>query len=154
MARQLLSESVSGPVAEFVYLMSECSVLVHRSVAIRLAESVEGLTNGGDVLDNLTGKWIERLEGQWYRTTALLSGVAPEVWSPEKCKGAHIRIHDAIRSKGTLDPFEAAALLFHAYRGGDPLRIAWIAMRLQLIKDEDASARSSETAPLAAVCRT
>jgi len=138
-ARQLLSQSVPEPVAEFVYLVSQCSVLLQRSAAIRLAESVEGLTNGGDVLDNLTGKWLERFEGQWYRTTALLSGVASEVWSQEKCKEAHIRIHDAIRSKGTLDPFEAAALLFHAYRGGDSLRIAWIAMRLQLIKDEDAS---------------
>jgi len=139
MARQLLSESVSAPVAEFVYLVSECSVLLNRSVAIRLAESVKGLTNGGDVLDNLTGKWLERIEGQWYRTTALLSRVAREVWSPEKHKWAHIRLHDAILSKRTLDTSEAAALLFHAYMGGEPQRMASIAMRLQLINGEGAT---------------
>jgi len=133
MARQLLSDSTSGPIAEFIYLVSECSVLMHRSVAIRLAEAVEGLTNGGDVLDNLTGKWLERLEGQWFRTTALLNGVAVDVWSPEKRKWAHICLHDAILAKHTLEPSEAAALLFHAYIGGEPRRLALTAMRLQLI---------------------
>jgi len=138
MARQLLSDSAPGPIAEFVYLVSECSVPMHRSVAIRLAEAVEGLTNGGDVLDNLTGKWLERLEDQRFRTTALLNGVAAEVWSPEKLKWAHIRLHDAILTKHTLDPSEAAALLFHAYIGREPWRLAQTAMRLQVINSEDA----------------
>jgi tetratricopeptide (TPR) repeat protein len=138
MARQLLSDSVPGPIAEFVYMVSECSILMHRSIAIRLAEAVEGLTNGGDVLDNLTGKWLELVEGQWFRTTALLSGVAIDVWSPEKRKWAHICLHDAILAKHTLDSFEAAALLFHAYIGGEPRRLAQTAIRLQLIDGKDA----------------
>jgi hypothetical protein len=33
MARQLLSDSEPAPIAEFIYLASECSVLIHRSVA-------------------------------------------------------------------------------------------------------------------------
>ncbi len=61
MARQLLSETVPIPTAEFVYLVSECSVPMHREVAIRLAETVEDLTNAGDVLDKLIGKWLERI---------------------------------------------------------------------------------------------
>jgi len=137
MARQLLSESAPGPVAEFVYLVSECSVPMHRSVAIRLAEFVEGLTNGGDVIDNLTGKWFERLEGQWFRTTAMLNGVAVDVWSPEKRKWAHICLHDSILAKRTLNPSEAAALLFHAFIGGDPQRLAKTALKLQLIDEDD-----------------
>lgn len=136
--RQLLSESVPGPVAEFVYMASECSVLMHRTVAIRLAESVDGLRNAGDILDDLTGKWLERIEGSWFRATALLKGVAAEVWSPEKCKLVHIRLHDAIRAKGTLDPWEAAALLFHAFIGQDRTRLARTAMRLQVIENHDA----------------
>ena len=138
MARQLLTDSTSGPIAEFVYLVSECLVPMHRSVAIRLAESVQGLTNGGDVLDNLTGKWLELLGGQWFRTTELLKGVANDVWSAEKRKWAHVRLHDAILAKHPLDPSEAAALLFHAYIGGEPRRLANTAMRLYLIDDEDA----------------
>lgn len=138
MARQQLSESVPDPVAEFVYMVSECSVLMHRSIAIRLAESVNGLGNAGDVLDNLTGKWLERVEGSWFRATALLKGVATEVWSPEKYKLAHIRLHDVIRAKGTLDPWEGAALLFHAFVGQDRARLSHTAMRLQTIDNHDA----------------
>ncbi|MFZ1984533.1 MAG: hypothetical protein WAU91_08970, partial [Desulfatitalea sp.] len=42
MARHLLSESELGPIAEFVYLISLSSTLIHRSAAIRLAETVYG----------------------------------------------------------------------------------------------------------------
>lgn len=137
MARQLLSDSVRGPIAEFVYLASICTVPMHRSVAIRLAETIEGLTNGGDVVDNLTGKWLERIEGDRFRTTELLKGVVAEVWSLDKLKRAHICVHDAILAKRKFDPPEAAALLFHAYLGGEPRRIAHTASLLQLIDGKD-----------------
>lgn len=138
MARQLLSGSAPAPVAEFVYIVSECTVPMHRSVGIRLAEKVVGLTNGGDVLDSLAGKWLERLDGEHYRTTALLNGVANDVWSPDRRKWAHICLHDAILAKHTLDPSEAAALVYHAYFGGEPSRLARTAMRLQILKGDDA----------------
>ncbi|MEM5788538.1 MAG: hypothetical protein AAGU11_14595, partial [Syntrophobacteraceae bacterium] len=136
-ARQLLRDTVSSPIAEFVYLVSEASLL-HRSVLIKLTDSVQCLTNGGDVLDSLSGSWLERIEGDWFRTTALLKGAASEVWSPEKRRWAHICIHDAIHTKSVLSPFEAAALLFHAYFGGEPSRIAQTAMRLQIIDNKEA----------------
>jgi hypothetical protein len=138
MARHLLSDSVQGPIAEFIYLVSECSVLMHRTVAIRLSETIEGLTNGGDVLDNLAGKWLERIEGEWFQATSLLKGVVSDVWSSEKRKLAHIRLHDAILAKRLLTPSEAAALLFHAYLGGDSERMAYTAMQLQQIERADA----------------
>lgn len=138
MARQMLCGSELTPVVEFVYLVSECTVPMHRSVGIRLAEKVDGLTNGGDVIDHLAGKWLERLDGDYFRTTALLNGVANDVWSPEKRKWVHICLHDAILAKHTLDPAEAAALLSHAYFGGDPSRLARTAMRLQVLESDDA----------------
>jgi len=136
-ARQLLSESVPDPVAEFVYMVSECSVLMHRNIALRLAESINGITTAGDTLDNLTGKWLERIGENWFRVTALLKGVAAEVWSPEKHKQVHIRLHDAIRGKETLDPWEAAALLFHAFVARDRARLIHTAMRLETIDNHD-----------------
>ena len=135
--RRLLSDSVSVPVAEFVYLVSECSLLMHRSIAIRLAESIDGLTNAGDVLDSLTGKWLECIEGNWFRATALLQGVAGDVWSPEKRKLGHIRLYEAIQAKSPLDPSEAAALLFHAFFGQDRVRLTHTAIRLQTITNHD-----------------
>lgn len=137
-ARQLLSGSASESVAEFVYLMSECSVLMHRSICLKLAEFVEGLRNGGDVLDWLSGKWLERIEGQWFQTTPLLKGTAADIWTESKRKWAHTCLHDAIQSKGSLDPNEAAALLFHAFIAKDPKRIAITAAKLQVIDDDKA----------------
>jgi hypothetical protein len=138
MARQLLSDTASAPVAEYVYLVSECSILIDRPTAIRLAESVPGLTNGGDIVDSLTGRWLERLEDQRYRSTALLTGVAVEVWSTEKRKAAHALLHDALRAKHVLSPSEAAALLFHAYVAGDPVRLFYTASMLQTIEGDEA----------------
>ncbi len=138
MARQLLSETVPSPTVEFVYLVSESSVPMNREVLIRLAETVEGLTNAGDVLDKLVGKWLEQITVNYFRATALLQGVSTEVWSQEKRKQAHIRLHDAIRAKQPLEPSEAAALLFHAYLGGESDRLASTAITLQLIKDHQA----------------
>lgn len=138
LARQLISETETPPIAEFVYMASECSVLMHRSVAIRIAESVDGLTNAGDVLDKLTGKWLERVDSEWFRSTPLLKGGALEVWSDKKRKQVHVKIHDAIQAKGTMDPFEAAALLYHAFIGNEPRRIALTATNLQLIEADDA----------------
>lgn len=100
-------------------------------------EAVEGLADAGDIIDNLTGKWLERIKGDWFRTTALIHGVAVEVWSPEKRKRALVLLHDAILTKQPLDPGEAAALLFHAYIGGEPRRLALTGMRLQLIEGND-----------------
>lgn len=143
MARHLLSESAPAPVAEFVYIVSECSVPMRRSVGIRLSETIEGITNGGDVIDNLAGKWLERLDGEYFRATALLNGVANDVWTPEKRKKAHICLHDAILgdailAKHPLTPSEAAALLSHAFIGGEPRRLARTAMRLQILKGDEA----------------
>lgn len=137
-ARHLLSETVTALTAELVYTVSECSVPLARSVIIQLAESIDGLSNAGDVLDSLVGKWFERIDVNRFRATSLLQGVASEVWSTKKRKLAHIRLYDAIRTKKSLDPAEAAALLFHAFIADKRTRITFTAMQLQLIKGHDA----------------
>jgi len=138
MAHRLLSGSVSPEVAEFVYMVSECSILMHRSIAIVLAESITGLRNAGDVLDKLTGNWIEKIGSNWLRSTALIKGIAGEVWSEQKYRQVHLVLHDSIKQKGSLDPSEAAAMLFHAYVGQDRVRISTTALKLQILEDTDA----------------
>lgn len=138
LARKLLNDGASPPVAEFAYLVSECSTPIHRSTAISIAERVDGISNGGDVVDSLSGKWLERIGSEWYRITALLKGTASQVWSKDRLKQAHILIHDSILKRGTLGPTEAAALVYHAFLADDPYRMATNAMRLQTIEDENA----------------
>ncbi len=135
-SRIMLKQSASSSEIELVYLISECSILMHRTIAVRLSEFVEGISNGGDVIDSLTGKWVELIDNQWIRTTALIKGAAKDVWSTEKNKWAHNCIHDAILLSGKiLDPSEAAAALFHAYIGGHAGRISNIALKLQKISE-------------------
>ncbi|CAE6866444.1 hypothetical protein R75461_08304 [Paraburkholderia nemoris] len=138
MARRLLSESWAPEVVEFLYCASESIVTLHRSVAVKLAESVGGVRNPGDVLERLAGKWLDCIEHDWFRTTPLLTGAAGQAWSPEQRAIAHIRLHDSIRSKGTLSPAEAAALLFHAFVGQEPRRLAQAAMELRILEDDGA----------------
>ncbi|MFC5742912.1 ATP-binding protein [Dyella tabacisoli] len=136
--RQLLSDTVSTSDAELLYHASTCLVLMHRSILIRLAELVGNNKNAGDVIDRFTGKWIECIEGEWYRTTALLSGSAKDVWSEEDQAKAHARLHTAIQHKSPLSPAEAGALLYHAYFSKDDWRLAHTALKLQTIDSKEA----------------
>ncbi len=137
-ARRLLSDTFTQEVVEFLYCVSESSVLLHRSVVIRLAEAIGGIRNPGDLLDGLVGRWIECVEGNWFRTTSILNGSAGDVWSAEHRALMHIKLHDSILQKQTLDPAEAAALLYHSYFGKEPRRIAKAALTLQTIRDAKA----------------
>lgn len=137
-ARKLLSQTVDPPVAELVYIISESWVPLHRSVAIRITESLPDLRNAGDVLDGLAGKWLERVEPNELRATALLRGVVSEIWSIEKQRQVHALLHDALRSKTPVTPSEAAATLFHAYMAQEPRRISLSALGLQLIDEAEA----------------
>lgn len=138
LARRLLSGSVSETIATYVYTVSESNILLHRSIAIKLAESLEGVLNAGDVIDQLTGRWLECVEGDWFRVTALLKGAASDVWSLERKKIAHIALYDVIRSKNPLDPYEAAALVYHGYVSGDSGRLIHAALKLQFLDNEEA----------------
>lgn len=139
LARGLVRDTLSVPVAEYLYTISECSLLIDRTIAVRIAESTEGLTNAGDVIDQLSGTWLEHVAGIGYRATPLLKGVATEVWSDSVRKHAHMRIFDAVYAKRPNTPAEAAALLFHGYASGDNSRLGTIAIKLQLIEDAQAA---------------
>lgn len=137
-ARRLLNESSTPEIVEFLYTASECTVLLHRSVAIRLAESVGGIRNPGDILEHLSGKWLDCVEHDWFRATPILRGAARETWSPARWAVAHIRLHDSILCRGTLSPGEAAALLFHAFLGQEPQRLATAALKLRTLENDGA----------------
>ena len=137
-ARRLLTDSMAREAVEFLYAASESSVLLHRSVALGVAETVACISNPGDLVDGLVGRWLERIEQDWFRTTPILQGAAAEAWSPERRAQVHVQLHDAILSKKALDPAEAAALLYHAFFGKEPRRIADAALKLQVISDDEA----------------
>ena len=138
MARRLLNDSVSAEVVEFLYCASESTIPLHRSAAIRLAELVDGIRSPGDLLDELAGRWLECIDKDWYRTTPILRGAVGDAWSAEQRALAHVKLHDSILHKKTLDPVEGAALLYHAYFGKEPQRIAQASLKLQTLQNVEA----------------
>jgi tetratricopeptide (TPR) repeat protein len=138
MARSLVGESWPPEVVEFLFCLSECMLSLRRAVAIKLAELLGGIRNPGDVLDRLTGKWVDCVEGEWFRATPLLGGAARTAWSPERFAVAHVRIHDAISAQSRLSPSEASALVYHAFIAREPRRLATACMKLRTIKDDGA----------------
>lgn len=132
LSRRLLSALQPEPVAEFLYMAAELTVPMDRSLALLLANSVPGLRNAGDVIDNLTGQWLERMEGALLRPTTLLRGAAADVWPKPRLQAMHAQLHDVIASKKIVNQQEAAALFFHAFMAGDRMRLAITAVRLQM----------------------
>ena len=138
-ARRLLSESVSRETAEFVYTAAEATFPMTRRMLLGLIQLVGGVPNGGDVIDNLQGKWLELVMEERLSVTPMLRGSASEVWLPEQRQLAHRRIYDAITSVRTLDVGDAASLLFHAYIAQDGPRLAHCARLLETIEESTVS---------------
>ncbi len=135
LARRLFSDSTSDSIAEFVYVMSEALIPLHRAIVINVSQHVIGIVNAGDVIDALSGKWLERIDQDYFRVTALLRGEAKVVWPQDRVKQAHASLHSAILKKHHLDHIEAGALLWHAFMSGDEGRIAHASIVLQIAGD-------------------
>lgn len=136
--RALLRELVTEPVAEYMYTAAVSGVPLSRSILLRLGDMIPGLRAPGDVVDRLLGRWLEPLENGRFRVTPMLQDAAREVWSPERVRVAHARIHDAIREEKVVSPAEAAAMLFHAFLAQDSRRMFKTAAVLQLLDNEQA----------------
>lgn len=122
-ARNLLRGSTNDEIAEFLYIASEATFPLTRTMLMRIAAYIGHLSNAGDVIDELTGSWLDLVASHRARVTPLLKGSAADVWLPERRKLAHQQIYDAIAGDRNLDGAEAASLLFHAYFAADGHRL-------------------------------
>jgi hypothetical protein len=132
LSRRLLSETQSEAVATFLYSAAELTVPMDRSLALLLASALPGIPNPGDVIDSLTGQWLERIGERLLRPTPLLKGAAADVWPKQRVQQMHATLHDVLVCKGTLDQLEAAAMFFHALMAGEQTRLGLAAARLQI----------------------
>lgn len=122
-ARSMLCGAVTPEVASFVYTSSEATYPLSRGMLLALAQAMDGIVNGGDVIDSLTGKWLEQSVPGRLSVTPLLKGAAEQVWTEEQKGQAHVRLFDAIASVRQLDVADAASLLFHAFIARDAWRL-------------------------------
>ena len=138
-ARQLLSESVSPEAAAFVYTAAETTYPMTRPMLLALAQLAGGISNAGDLIDWLQGKWLERSIAERIGVTPMLRGSAADVWPVERRQLAHCHVYDAIARFRTLDVGDAASLLFHAYMSQDGSRLAHCAYQLEKIAESSVS---------------
>lgn len=140
-ARSMLRGTVTPDVAAFVYAASEATYPLSRGMLLALAQSMNGIVNGGDVIDSLEGKWLEQSLPGRLSVTPLLKGAAEQVWTEEQKGQAHVRLFDAIASVRQLDVADAASLLFHAFIAKDGRRLLKCAQIIETI-DEGAVAKA------------
>lgn len=138
-ARQLLSETVSQEAAAFVYTAAEATFPMTRQMLLGLAQLVGGISNAGDLIDCLQGKWLERAMADRISVTPMLRGSAADVWPVERKQLAHCHVYDAIARFKTLDVGDAASLLFHAYVSQEASRLAHCAHLLETIGESSVS---------------
>lgn len=138
-ARQLLSESMSQEVATFVYTAAEATYPMTRKMLLGLAQIVGGISNPGDLIDRLQGKWLERVMAERISVTPMLKGSAADVWPAQRKRLAHCHLYDAIAGAKTLDQGDAASLLFQAYMGQEGSRLGHCARQLETISESSVS---------------
>ena len=110
-----------------------------RPMLLALARSVGGISNPGDEIDLLQGKWLEQTLAERMSVTPILKGSAAEVWDIDRRKLAHCHIYDAISSVKNLDVGDAASLLYQAYMGQDESRLMHCAQVLETIVESSVS---------------
>lgn len=140
-ARSMLSGTVSPEVASFVYTASAATYPLSRRMLLALTQAIGGLTNGGDVIDSLAGKWLEQSSPGRLSVTPLLKGATEQLWTEEQMQQAHTRLFDAIASVRQLDVSDASSLLFHAFIAKDGQRLLTGARIVETI-DESAVAKA------------
>lgn len=140
-ARSMLRGAVTPEVASFVYTAGEATYPLSRGMLLALTRDMDGIVNGGDVIDSLAGKWLEQSVPGRLSVTPLLKGAAEQVWTEEQKGLAHVRLFDAIASVRQLDVADAASLLFHAFIAKDGGRLLKCAGIIENI-DEAAVAKA------------
>lgn len=137
LARSLFYESVLPAEAEYTYVAAEFTVRPTREMLLHLGDIVPGLSNAGDVIDKLSGKWLEVHASRRYRVTPILRAVVDENWTKARMQQAHVWLYDAILRCAELSPGDGASLIFHAFVARDGRRLAPAAMRLATMVDTD-----------------
>lgn len=137
LSRHLVSQQYPPPVASFLYTAAALTIPMDRILALGIAGSIDGLQNPGDIIDELSGRWLERTDNDRLAVTPLLQGAAEAVWPPEELQAMHGRIYDVIVKKGTINELEAASMLFHAYLSDIDKKIAHCAIQIQKLSLQD-----------------
>ncbi len=134
LARNLYARSADEAEKTFMYRASEATIPLTREMLLSVASSAS-LPHPGDVIDRLIGRWIEGVPPNRYRVTPMLRSAAREVWGSVAMPLVHKHVARAIAANNTLTPSDAAAMIFHAFLGGDAALLGLAIKSLHLDDD-------------------
>lgn len=99
------------------YRLALISSSFDRKVAKALAGVPPPLKNPGELLDSLTGPWVERLGDDEFQLSPLLQGIGSSQLSTEELQEAHWAIASALVEGGTLNPRKLDQLILSGLAG-------------------------------------
>ena len=115
-ARQLLTDLPEDQ-KELLYRLSLVSAAFRKDYALNIGDIPESIDHPGDILSQLVGPWIDRVDETYYTISPLLADAAERAWTEDKKKGLHAQIANAILKAKDLTTIEARAIFFHSILG-------------------------------------
>ena len=142
-ARQLLLNLPKNH-REFLYRLSLMSTEFRRDYALNVGEIPESISQPGDILSQLVGPWIDRVDETYYTISPLLADSAKQVWSEDKINDLHSQIANAILKAKDLTTIEARAIFSHSMFGQNRMGFIAVIQALITAPEEDWKGLSQE----------
>jgi hypothetical protein len=114
-------------------LADRLSLLSHpfrRDQALAIGALSPAVPRPGESFDRLDGSWIERLAGDYYGISPLLSDAAAKILPPSDVTTLHGSLAHIFLHTPPLTQIEAAAGFFHAFRGEEASTVVQLAADL------------------------
>lgn len=122
---------------DLVYRLGILSHLFRKDHAIAIASIEPQLSNPGDVFDAIVGPWVEPVgQGEYYRTSPLVSDIASDIFSVERVRDLHAKTAEAILQCKELTTLDGANIFFHAWMGRNESALFRISMSILTAKEK------------------
>lgn len=144
--RRRMLRLLNDRLREFFYRLSLLRAEFDRTLALKIAAVSPPIEHPGECLDELTGPWLDRLEGGQYEVTPLLRGAGQHNLSEDAQKQVHRAAADHYLSQSVIDPSQALLVAVHLWGAGDYHGFALILIQLMVSAATPSQAKHIEWA--------
>jgi len=136
---RLIKEFPSEAARTLAYRLSIVVGLFRRNTAIAVAGSPSPIELPGEVFDTLVGPWVEKVGGNLYRISPLLTGAADSILPKEEINTVHVRIARSIINEESLNQYDVANAFLHAFLAKEKSILIGITKQIIQEKTKDLS---------------
>ena len=124
--RRLIGATLSEPAREMLYRLSLIVGPFRRSAALRIAALEPPVTRPGEIIDELSGPWLERPAKDYLRVSPLVRDAGDVTFADPDVIRLHAGIAASLIAERTISIQEFSGAVLHALRG----RADWAAAML------------------------